>query len=397
MTKQWWYFQGEQKGPVSAEEIRSLLSSGQLTTQTPVWTNTMTGWAPIAQAPEFQSSLANAVPQIAPHLKTMTQPNAGGWRRFFARITDMLSIGLPTGAITSYLLASWSIDYAIWIQGPGAGYIFGWLAFPLVLLLESLVYGAFKTTLGKYLFNIQVVDMHGQPLTFEAYFKRQISIYWRGLATGFPFVQLIPMLWQAHKLGKDGATTYDKNRYQVKAGTFGIVRTLVSAAVIIFLMLVVGFFQALNRHSEKAFIEGISWSNAVTGKPAKLPMGWTHQSQTNPDGQRVDVFFSPTSNTYVVFGKEDVSSIYDIDSYASLFAIATRSELELQTPGESASVAGRQGWMLNGNTTADKSRRVNVTMVRRGNQIWRVVIVAGGGQALNDQTQQLRDILLGTL
>lgn len=50
----WYYFQGgNQQGPVSDDQLRGMVSSGQLSTGDSVWKQGMANWAPISSVPEL--------------------------------------------------------------------------------------------------------------------------------------------------------------------------------------------------------------------------------------------------------------------------------------------------------------------------------------------------------
>lgn len=397
MTAQWWYYQDENKGPFTLEELKGLLREGKVSAQTYVWTASMANWQPLGDVPALQAAPPPPVPVLQKYVQNSALPSAGSWRRFFARITDLLIIGMPLGAALAYGLASWSLDFAIWMQKPGASYIFGWLAFPLVLVVESLLYEFFGNSLGKYLFNVNVVDMMGRPLTFTAHLQRQVGVYWAGMGTGFPLLQLVPMVWQARRLNKGLSASYDTDKYQVKAGKMSVGRTLISAVIVFVLFAIFSILNSINRSHEKAYYEGSSWTNPVTANRAQLPAGWTNQNTANSDGQSIYVFMNPESNTVVVFGKEDYGDHFSLEQYAELFAQAVKADLELLVPGQPTVVGSRSGWILTGTKTEDKTKRGKVTFAKRGNQIWRVVVVTSNGDEGFAQTEKLQSQLFGTL
>ena len=63
MSAQWYYARGkQQRGPVSLDEIRILLASGQLTPADLAWREGMANWAAIRTIPELADSAAAAKP-----------------------------------------------------------------------------------------------------------------------------------------------------------------------------------------------------------------------------------------------------------------------------------------------------------------------------------------------
>lgn len=66
---QTWYYSnsGEQKGPVSLDELRALLSDNQLNPVSDLaWTSGMTNWQPVGQIPALSGSAAPAASELAP-------------------------------------------------------------------------------------------------------------------------------------------------------------------------------------------------------------------------------------------------------------------------------------------------------------------------------------------
>ncbi len=66
---QTWYYSnsGEQKGPVSLDELRTLLSNNQLNPVSDLaWTSGMTDWLPVGKIPALSSGAAPAASELAP-------------------------------------------------------------------------------------------------------------------------------------------------------------------------------------------------------------------------------------------------------------------------------------------------------------------------------------------
>ena len=203
MNKPWWYSdQGERKGPFSFEEVCDLIADGTLTTRTLIWKKGMEGWSPVSEVSEFEDatqSVPPEVPQPTPREENIELPLAGPWRRFFARLIDLYAIAMPVGLIVAYVGASYSMDFALWIQEPGSEYAYGWMLMPVVLLVECCIYGVFGSTLGKAILGIKVVTVSAHKASFGQYGRRLLGVYWGGLGTGFPLVSLFTM---AHQHGR---------------------------------------------------------------------------------------------------------------------------------------------------------------------------------------------------
>lgn len=88
----WFYGKdGTQHGPVSDQEIGTLVASGQIDSNTIVWREGMPDWLPLAQVPEFQS--LNQTGAADPYGSPQSQPVQPGQTPYTAPIpTDGLSI-----------------------------------------------------------------------------------------------------------------------------------------------------------------------------------------------------------------------------------------------------------------------------------------------------------------
>lgn len=152
----WFYGKNNtQHGPVSEQEIQTLLSSGQIDTSTIIWREGMTDWLPMKDVPEFQSLQTTAAsPYSTP--QTSAQPAAGAVAYTSAIPTDGLSIACLIcgilGIVTCYLWGLFGIPAVICghisikkinnsltpIQGKGmaiAGLVMGYIGIGLQLLV----------------------------------------------------------------------------------------------------------------------------------------------------------------------------------------------------------------------------------------------------------------------
>ncbi len=59
---------------------------------------------------------------------------AGPWRRFCARLIDLWVITFPVALCVALVLGSIVPSFVLWIQRPGAEYIFGWLLMPNIAM-----------------------------------------------------------------------------------------------------------------------------------------------------------------------------------------------------------------------------------------------------------------------
>lgn len=402
MSKEWWYSeQGERKGPLSTEEVCGLVADGSLRARTLAWKKGLEGWKPIADIPEFQDALSAIppeLPQQSPREKNIKLPMAGPWRRFFARLIDLWIIALPAGFFLAWIGALSSIEFALWIQEPGSKYAFGWLSMPVVLLIESFIYGIFGTTLGKALLGIEVVTVAAYKATFSQYAKRLIGVYWGGLGTGFPLVSLFTMAHQYGRLRRGKHAGYDEGKFNVKGTKLGYLRIALAVAAVTGLLFVQAGLQAINQGAERSYYSGTEWTNEVTGRTVSIPAGWIHERQQNEDGQPIDIFSGPRAGGFAVFGKEDVDPSLSLEEYARLWGLATKGTMSLSVPGRPTRVNGRMGLHITGHMADDRTQKIDAVIVKNGRHVWRMVLLGTSNRdPASEEAVQLRNVLFSSI
>ncbi|HPR44615.1 RDD family protein [Ottowia sp.] len=384
MQEEWWYAIGDtRKGPVSLGTLRQLLLDRKVSEGTLVWREGREGWAPISEIPDFHE-VVKAVPPELPkptareHLIAL--PLAGPWRRFFARLVDLWVIALPVSFVAAFALSKVSPAFGLWIQRPGSEYAFGWLILPFVLLVEAGIVALFGTTLGKALLGVKVTTIGAQSPTAAQYLQRQLGVYWYGLGTGFPFVSLFTMARQHGRIKAGRQAGYDEGKFNVKAPKLGVLRALSAIVVVLGLFFVNAAIQQISKSSERSYYSGTTWVNQVTGKSVAIPSGWIHEEQKNGDKQPIQLFSGPDYGVYVVFAKEDVPSNMELQDYLDAWVTAVRGNMRLSVPGQLVLVGGRQAITVTGTMADDRTQRVHATLVKKGRQVWRVVILSNSGK-----------------
>ena len=330
-----------------------------------------------------------AGPWRAGHLNAL--PQAGAWRRFFARIIDVWTLGFVLGFATSYVIASKSTAFTLWIQKPGSEYAFGWLLAPFILLAEAAIFGLFGTTLGKAMLGVKVTNADGQRITAMQYLKRQLGVYWYGLGTAFPLVSLFTMVRQYWRVEAGKQTGYDEGRYNVKAKKLSVFRIILVVIAVFVLLAVNGVLQQMAMSSDSAYYTGTNWKNEVTGKTVSVPAGWIYKRDQNSEKQTYHMFSNPDQGLLIVFAKEDTAPGLQLGSYMNLWVVAVSNSMVLQRPGQFLFVNGREAVNISGHVKDDLTQKVNATVVRKGQQMWRVVILSTDGRSpLTDAAVKLR-------
>lgn len=402
MSKEWWYVDGgERKGPLSFEEARSLVAKGTLIPGTLVWKKGMEGWRPVSEISEFGDTITAIPPEVPRPTQregNIELPSAGPWRRFFARIIDLWIIMLPVSFTVSYLAGSISLEFALWVREPGSEYVLGLLLLPIALLVESIIYGLFGTTLGKAILGIKVVTITAHKATAGQYLERLLGVYWGGLAIGVPFINLFTMFYQYRRVRRGKQAGYDEGKFNVKSIKLGFFRIVSAILMIVGLLFVQVGITAANQVVNRAHYSGTYWTNAVTGSKISIPSGWIHERHRNEDGQRIDMFFSSKLGVFAMFAKEDIDSSLSLEEYVRIWVMATEDDMTFSVPSRPISVQGRAGLRLTGHVTDDRTHKLDAVIVKSGRHVWRLVLLGTSGRnPVSEEVVKLRNLLLSSI
>jgi uncharacterized RDD family membrane protein YckC len=134
--------------------------------------------------------------------------NVHPWRRYFARLLDMLLMG--SLFYIGLVLFAPTVGAEI-IQAADKNRVLDMILTGFfAMLLNPFFISLFGSTLGKYLFGIQVRDENTRKLSLLIALKRECLVYMKGLAFCFPiallvqpqfFAHLTPVAWQGHYTG----------------------------------------------------------------------------------------------------------------------------------------------------------------------------------------------------
>jgi len=234
MSEKWYYALGDkQQGPISEEELRSMLLGGNLPVDIKVWSKGMSDWASAEKVPELYSP-APPVPELKARVEPKVNPSAasaganpfagasrptdlGGatqrapehaartrlaWNRFLARIIDynLLMIGLSfvwpvqnTPGVTPFDLLF------------GAVVTFGLLAF-----VEAFCLSKWGMTPGKWIFRIRVVHEENRLLTYGEALRRTFQVVTQGMCLGLPPMNLLFQGLAFKEYVDSGTTAWDR-------------------------------------------------------------------------------------------------------------------------------------------------------------------------------------------
>jgi len=424
MQAKWWYAEGdERRGPVQDEQLRAAFSTGAIGLQTLVWRQGMPEWLPFSQVDELRNPIRAPLGSAAiPGLIILR------WRRFLARSLDVFVLSILLAYPIGYFGAYESPAFAAWIQKPGSDLLFGFMLIPVALFAEAVVFGVTGSTLGKSIFGVQLRTLAGGRLSFATYLNRQVGVYWSGIGLGIPLVNLVTCLAQYNRLGSGKSASYDKERFAAVGPKMSLLRgVLATFAVVTALLLNAIITQATNTRTPPAagtstvavvaaaapqpFAQpmaansgppavpnSMAWTNAATGETAVLPPGWSYQPSKDSVGQDMHIFSDASGGVAVVFAHEDYDQPVSLPRYATVWTETVKGSMKLVvTGGESRNGRGEPIMKATG-TLADGITQVRVTLFRRGNRVWRIVVISEAPAYLDRQdVSDLKERVVATL
>jgi hypothetical protein len=79
----------------------------------------------------------------------------------------------------------------------------------MAFFLDSVIYGIFRGSLGKWLLGVRVVKTDGEKIGPLKYFYRNLAVMWSGCGLCIPVVSLFTALVQYNLVSNGKPTTYD--------------------------------------------------------------------------------------------------------------------------------------------------------------------------------------------
>lgn len=204
---QWYYDEaGEQRGPVSENEIKALLTSRKVSSNTLVWRDGMTQWTPLGSIPSFElSPYATPVSGGSPEIDWEGYEPSGiqirPWIRYWARTMDFLCFSMAVGALLGFVAPEWleTVNDTL----------FGVILLFLYCFVEPIFFVIWGTTPFKALLRVRVRNNDGSRLGFRQALTRCFNVWARGNGLGLPLFGFIANLISFSRLRENGTTPWD--------------------------------------------------------------------------------------------------------------------------------------------------------------------------------------------
>ena len=169
--------------------------------------------------------------------------NKKAWLRYMARSIDItlgvLILSLVLGLIFGLLsiVLNGFIETPLSMLGQIPEFILGAIVVCFYLIIEASFFSSFKTSLGKKLFGISITDKNNNYLEYGAALKRNLSLWFRGMALSIPFLSLIAMANAYQNFTDKGITSWDEdNEVVVHYKTISSLRMMF--AILLFIVVI---------------------------------------------------------------------------------------------------------------------------------------------------------------
>lgn len=305
-------------------------------------------------------------------------PDAGAWRRFFARLFDMWWQIPLVAFVSTAALGLVSPAFLAWAQSPRGAQVFAVACLPLSFLLDAFLVARFGRSPGKALLGLEVVSPGGARLTFGASVRRNLGMWFAGLALTIPLLNLATMLRQGWRVENGRPASYDEGRYRVLARPIGWGRKLGFAAAFAVLFVLLGLLANLNaRHApaRPAVATGAAttWTNPETGHTTAVAPVWTHRIRIDQTGQQIHQF-AMADGRAAVFVMARPAQGATLEGHAGTVIQAMADDAALPE-GRFEDYRGLPSWSASATRDDKTATRVDVRVVLRGSTFWRVVAI----------------------
>lgn len=213
-----WYYarDGRAVGPVSEAELLALAARNAVGRETLVWTGGLEAWLPAHAVPALAAALPAPTRDVPPPLPAEAAragplepaparepgPATRAWLRFFARQIDYALVGGAAGLVAARLRPD---------LHDGIELLVGLAALALFVPLEAALLATLGATPGKWLLHVCVRDAEGRRLGLADAMSRSVSVWWRGMGAGLPFVSLVTALLAYQRMRREGVTSWDRD------------------------------------------------------------------------------------------------------------------------------------------------------------------------------------------
>jgi uncharacterized RDD family membrane protein YckC len=192
-------------------------------------------------------------PPVHPNLIGITQsiPTelAAAWPRYWARMLDVILSAAPIAFALPFLFPS-AFSKGGAFEGTSGDQLLTVVVLPFAMALDSVCYGLFGNTLGKWLAGINVLDIRGHQLSFREHIVRNYKVYVRGLACGIGIVGLFTLIHNYKKVRSGDLVSWDRPSesrvFRLRSGAWRTYATAVSYLALVVAATALGVYEERN-------------------------------------------------------------------------------------------------------------------------------------------------------
>lgn len=171
---------------------------------------------------------------------------AGAWPRFWSRLFDVYLWSFAIGLLIAFLFPEFFQKEEF--EGPGGEALLGLFILPISLVVDAVILSLFGNTVGRALAGIRVETIRHEHLDISTALKRNMRLWFSGLALGIPLIALVTYRRNFDRLVKGDQTSWDEDLYtRVYAIRSNRARTWLVAVLAIALNIVPVAIEAANK------------------------------------------------------------------------------------------------------------------------------------------------------
>lgn len=210
MSEGWFYRDGDaEQGPLTDADFAQRVDEGVVKADTLVRLGVEGAWIPARKAAPMAFPASPPQPAKA---AAWTDVAPRPLRRLSARALDYLVVGGAIWALAAAIVRAAAPDWAAsfsdldrWLQA-GLRTI---AVLAVLVPVHAILTGLTGFTVGKWVFGIRILRK-GRPVGLGAALRREVMVWWRGLAAGLPIICLVTAYSALRRLESDGRAPWDK-------------------------------------------------------------------------------------------------------------------------------------------------------------------------------------------
>jgi uncharacterized RDD family membrane protein YckC len=194
MASNWHYAKGtQQSGPITLEEILSLLASGHLSPSNKVWREGMSDWVEAKSVPELSAGFNDAEqsPLLPPSIGVESIGFAPRAKAFLLDVMIMILPAVIVGEIITGVLSLLFGSDSTFVRRADTAVGYGFWP----MYFGAFEGSAWQASIGKRLLGLRVIEENGQPSSVNTAMWRYLSL---ALTCG---LGALPVLWSPDHLG----------------------------------------------------------------------------------------------------------------------------------------------------------------------------------------------------